>query len=416
MSYVADLHLHSPYAYATSRSLTLENLAHWAQLKGIDLLASADFTHPVWFRELREKLVEVAPGTYQYQGVHFILGTEVSCVYSQSGRQRRLHLLLFAPNFDTVARINQALAPHGNLFSDGRPTLRLSARDLTALVLEINSECIVIPAHVWTPWYGVYGSKSGFDTLQECFQDLMPHIQAVETGLSSDPAMNWGVPELADKCILSFSDAHSLPKLAREVTVFQGELSYSQFSQAVAQNQVAYTAEFYPEEGKYHYNGHRKCNVHQSPVETLREGSRCPVCNRPMTLGVLHQVSLLSGNTVEFVPDSDGFIHPPDGRPPFLRLVPLQELIAETLGQGVGTRRVQNEYQRLVQELGGELEILIRANSADLEQAAGRELARAILQARRGQVVVEPGYDGVFGKISVPPVALQGTLPGIEGD
>ena len=260
MSYAADLHLHSPFAYACSKNLTLENLSAWAKVKGIQLLASGDFTHPVWREELGRKLISDGSGLYTYNDIHFILGTEVNCIYSQGGKGRRVHLLLLAPDFNTVDRLTLALTRLKiNLKSDGRPILSLSARDFTALALDANPECIVIPAHVWTPWYGVFGSKTGFDNLEECFQDMTPQIHAVETGLSSDPAMIWPIPWLADRTIVSFSDAHSPAKLGRELTVFEGELSYRGLAESLAHQGVAYTVEFYPEEGKYHYTGHRKC-------------------------------------------------------------------------------------------------------------------------------------------------------------
>ncbi len=402
MSYVADLHLHSAYAYATSKALTLPNLAKWAKLKGIDLLASADFTHPRWFRELSENLTPEGNGLYRYDGVHFVLGTEVSCVYSQGGRGRRVHILVFAPDLSTVAELNLALASHGNLDSDGRPTLSLSVRDLTDLVLQTDPRCIVVPAHAWTPWYGVFGSKSGFDSLEECFQDLTPAIPAVETGLSSDPAMNWGVPDLAGKTIVSFSDAHSLPKLARELTVFDGPLTYQGLTDALFQNRVAYTVEFYPEEGKYHYDGHRKCGVCQPPEASLERRGFCPVCRRPLTLGVLHRTRSLSTTTADDSRGPDGFIHSHDGRPPFTRLVPLQEIIAQVRGLGLATKGVTNAYFDVVNQLGSELQALLHASADDLTVAAGEPLARAVLQARRGEVEVSPGYDGVFGTVSLP--------------
>ncbi len=253
MGYAADLHLHSPYAYACSKNLILDNLAAWAKLKGIDLLACGDFTHPAWLGELRRKLKPGDSGLFRFNGVHFVLGTEVCCNYRQGGRSRRVHLLLFAPDFDTVDRLNLALAAgknsleKNNLESNGRPILSLSARDFTALALEINPECMVIPAHVWTPWFGVFGSKSGFDSLEECFRDLTPQIHALETGLSSDPAMFWPIRELDRKTIVSFSDANSPQKLGRELTVFEGELSYYGLAEAVAHQRMAYTAEFYPQ-------------------------------------------------------------------------------------------------------------------------------------------------------------------------
>lgn len=420
MSYVADLHLHSPYAYATSSALTLKNLAHWARFKGVDLLATADFTHPAWLRELEENLVEESPGLYGYGGVRFIVGTEVSCVFQQGGRGRRVHLLVFAPGLATAARLNRALAPHGNLESDGRPTLTLSARDLTALVLETSPDCIVMPAHIWTPWYGVYGSKSGFDRLSEAFGDMAPQIYAVETGLSSDPEMNWAVPELAGKAIVSFSDAHSLPKLAREATVFDGELSYSGLADSLRFNRVPYSVEFHPEEGKYHFDGHRKCGVSQHPEVTQRQGSRCPVCRRPLTLGVLNRTrQLAQGEPPKALaaakaggpPLPDGLIPAREGRPPFIRLIPLQEIVAGVLRQGPNTKRVQAVSQLIVAELGSELVALLWACAADLEKAAGPELAQAILQARRGDIYVDPGYDGVYGKIALLPPDRESRVP-----
>jgi uncharacterized protein (TIGR00375 family) len=403
VSFVADLHLHSSYAYATSKALTLENLAAWAQLKGIDLLATADFTHPVWFEELRQKLTPESDGLYSFQGTNFVLGTEVSCVFSQGGRSRRVHVLIFAPGLDTVARLNEKLSHHGKLEPDGRPTLGLSARDLTALTLDIDPQCLIIPAHVWTPWYGMYGSKSGFNRLEECFLDMAPHVHAIETGLSSDPAMNWSVAELMNRTIVSFSDAHSLPKLARELTVFDGDVGYSELVGCLLENRVAYTVEFYPEEGKYHFDGHRKCGVRLSPDETARQGERCPVCGRPLTLGVWHRTKTLSGKVESAVArDSDGFIRSRDGRPPFVRLIPLQEIISEVRGNTVGSQRVQREYHRIVGDLGSELRALLLADAQALVDCAGEDIARGVIQSRMGEVVVEPGYDGVFGKVTLP--------------
>ena len=413
MTFIGDLHIHSKYAYATSKNLSLEKLAYWAKLKGIDLLACGDFTHPAWFAELAQKLEGGEDGLYSFQGTNFVLGTEVSCVYRQEERQRRVHVLLFLPDMPSVARLNSELARFGKLERDGRPTLKLSARDLTELALGVNPKCLVIPAHVWTPWYGLYGSKSGFDRLDDAFLDMAKHIHAVETGLSSDPAMNWMVPQLSEKTIVSFSDAHSLPKLGREVTVFDAPLSYSGLSQALAENLVAYTAEFYPQEGKYHYDGHRKCGVSQHPSETGRRGMACPVCNRPLTLGVLHRVGYVTQQEEDpnapaqpstergGVPDSEGFVRSPEGRPPFMRLLPLQEIIAAFWGRGPATKAAQMEYGRLVAELGSELELLVWAKEKDLASVAGEGLTRAILQSRLGHIWVEPGYDGVYGRVSL---------------
>ena len=310
MRYVADLHIHSSYARGTSPQLTLENLASWAAIKGIDLLATGDFTHPAWLAELQSKLAQRPDGLFtlkaapvdsggQPPAVRFLLGTEVSCVYPQGGRTRRVHLLVYAPDFDAVARLCQALEPWGDLSFDGRPTLALSVRDLVEAVLGADARCLVVPAHAWTPWYSVYGSIGGFDSLAECFADMLPHLCAVESGLSSDPAMNWRVPELDKLAIVSFSDAHSLNRLGREVTVFEGELSYEGFTQAMREGHIAYTVEFHPQEGKYYFDGHRRCQVCQSPEETLRQGVRCPRCGRKFTLGVAHRLEKQAGRGAE---------------------------------------------------------------------------------------------------------------------
>ena len=410
MSFVADLHLHSPYAYATSSALTLDNLAYWARLKGIDLLATADFTHPTWSEQLRQNLVEDPAGTYRYGGVNFIMGTEVSCVFKQGGRGRRIHLLIFCPDIQTTARLTSVFASYGNLKTDGRPTLSISARDLTHLILETNPDCMVVPAHAWTPWYGIYGSKSGFNSLSEAFGDVVDCIPAIETGLSSDPEMNWTVPELGNKAIVSFSDAHSLPKLGREVTVFDGKPNFGALRAALQRNLVDYTVEMYPEEGKYHYDGHRKCGVSRRPGESDSEGDRCPKCHRPLTLGVLHRVLALARkdfgtdkpkNKMGGATPPSGTIVSPTGRPPFFRMVPLLDIIAAVRQRGSNTKGVLTEYEALVRELGSELRVLLWAKEEELAQAARMDLAEAILRARKGDIHIEPGYDGVYGKVSV---------------
>ncbi len=406
--YVADLHIHSRYAYACSKNLTLANLAAMARTKGIGLLATGDFTHPAWLGELEGGLTPVDVGTFEYDGVKFVLGTEISCVYRQGGRPRRLHLLLFLSSLDCVKRFSAELSRRGvKLEGDGRPSVGMSAVELTSMSLDIDPRAMVIPAHVWTPWYGVLGSVSGFDSLEECFGEATPLIRAVETGLSSDPAMNWTVPDMRNRAILSFSDAHSLPNLGREVTVFRGAPGYEGLKQAVEENDVAYTVEFYPEEGKYHYDGHRNCGVRQSPGETAAQADgRCAVCGRPLTLGVLHRVRSLSATAggdggAEAAPGPDGFIDSSDGRPPFLRLVPLEELLAETLSVGRRSKAVANVYRTLCAEFGNELEVLVRAGPWDIQMVAGEQVAQAILKARTGQVVAEPGFDGQYGTVRV---------------
>ena len=407
MTYTADLHIHSSYAYATSKDLNFENLAHWAKLKGIDLLASADFTQPEWFEESRAKLTDTGDGLYEHDGVKFVLGTEVSCVARVNGRSRRTHMLAFAPSLDTVGRINTALAETGaKLDGDGRPTLTIPPRDLLEILLGIDPRCFVIPAHIWTPWFGLFGSKSGFDSLDECFGDLTEYIIAVETGLSADPTMCWRVPELDNLSIVSFSDAHSLPKLARELTVFNGEPSYDGLIESLRSQDIAYTIEFFPEEGKYHLSGHRKCGVRYEPDEVATIGSACPVCGRAMTLGVMQRVEDLAQREAASVTGDDGMVTSHDGRPPYRSMVSLQQVLSETLGVGVNTKRVRTAYMSLVETFGNEMKVLIDAPASDLETALpshGARFAEGIERVRTGDIHIEPGFDGQFGIVRVWP-------------
>ena len=418
MSFVADLHLHSSYAYATSSALTLDNLAKWARLKGIQLLATADFTHPVWFQQLTDTLQEGPGGAYRYGGVNFVVGTEVSCVFRQGGRGRRVHLLIFAPSMATAGALTREFAKYGKLQSDGRPTLSLSARDTVSLTLETNPDCLVVPAHAWTPWYGIFGSKSGFDSLADAFGDMVDYVPAIETGLSSDPQMNWHVPGLAEKTIVSFSDAHSLPRLGRELTVFQGEPTFHGLRQGLWHNRVEFTVEMYPEEGKYHFDGHRKCGVSWHPEQTFREGEACPACGRPLTLGVLHRSLNLgsregkgnggrvsnSNSTQPGVLPANA-VHSDDGRPPFVRVVPLLDIISAATGRGPNTKGVLGKYTDIINAAGSEVRALLWATESELAASGDAVLASAITRARNGAIHVEPGYDGVYGKVSISPAS-----------
>jgi uncharacterized protein (TIGR00375 family) len=403
MSYVADLHIHSPYARATSRQLTFENLARWARIKGIDLLASGDFTHPLWLQETREKLREVGDGTFEHGGVSFVLGTEVNCVSDLDGRHRRVHILVFAPSLQAVDRINRALDSRGKLRSDGRPTIQASPRDLLQLLLDIDSRCMVIPAHLWTPWFGLYGSKSGYDSLEECFGDLAGHVHAVETGLSSDPAMNWRVPSLDGVSIVSFSDAHSLPKLGREVTVLPGAPSYEGLAETLKAGGVEHTVEFFPQEGKYHYSGHRVCRVRYSPDQVAVSGSACPKCGRRLTPGVSQRVEELAGRTVTTWVDEAGFTRSDTGRPPFRTLVALHQVISESLRCGQQTKRAQAAYFGLVSRFGSELAVLTDVDISDIGKVAGDRVAEGVARVRASDISIEPGYDGVYGTVQIWP-------------
>ena len=405
MPYVADLHVHSPYSRGTSPQLTFDNLAHWARTKGIDLLATADFTHPRWFEEIRDQLQPCEDGLFERSGCKFILGTEVNCNAEQGGRSRRVHVLVYAPSTDTAQRINAALGTKGSLASDGRPTLHLSARDLLCVLLDIDSRCLVIPAHLWTPWFGLYGSKSGFDSLEECFGDMAGEVHAVETGLSSDPAMNWRFPSLDNVAIVSFSDAHSLPKLGRELTVFPGEPSYDGLRESLMAQRIEYTVEFFPQEGKYHYSGHRKCGVRYSPAEANKNGPSRPQCGRRLTLGVMQRVEELAGRDVATWVDDRGLTRAENGRPPFKTMVSLGQIISEGLGSGPDSKRFRDTYLSLTSEFGSELAVLIEAQSSDIARLAGERLAEGVTRVRAGDISVEPGYDGLYGTVRVWPDA-----------
>ena len=404
MSYVADLHLHSRYARGVSPQLSLETLAQGARTKGIDLLATGDFTHPQWLKELHAKLRPEPDGLLSFDGVRFVLGAEISCVYQQGGRTHRVHLLLYAPDFDVVERLCAALRRWGNLASDARPTLTLSSHDLLTLALETDPGCIVVPAHAWTTWFSVYGSIGGFDSLADCFDDLLPYVTAIETGLSSDPAMNWRVLELDGMTIVSYSDAHSASRMGREATVFTGELSYEGYRRALRENAVAYTIEFHPEEGKYHYDGHRACGVIQTPQITVERGDCCPACGRRLTVGVAYRIERLAKRPDSSWMDEDGLIrNAGSSRPPFKRLVPLEEVTAEALGRGVATKGMQAVYRRAIEQLGPELPILESVPVVEIARVAGERVAEGVSRVRRGQLVIEPGYDGVYGRVHIWP-------------
>lgn len=393
--FVADIHLHSSFARATSHSLNFDTLASWAKLKGIHLLASGDFTHPQQFRDTKNKLKEDGQGFFDHDGVKFVLGTEISSIYTQGGKQRRIHTLLFFPEIKNVEEFNSALGKKANLSSDGRPIIGLSARDLLELSLSVNEKAIFIPAHAWTPWFSLYGSNSGFDSIEECFGDLTKYVYAVETGLSSDPAMNWRIKELDNRSIVSFSDLHSCPKMGREATVFDSDLSYNGLLDALKKQKIAFTIEFFPEEGKYHYTGHRNCKVRLSPQETAKNGIICPKCNRRLTVGVMQRVEELAESK-----RPEGFKE--KKRPGFKRLVPLLEILAEALDSQPQSQKVNLEYKNLVDNFGSELAILLRVPLPDLEKTASiYKIVEGIKKVRDGNIVVEPGYDGVYGTVKI---------------
>lgn len=395
MRVIADLHLHSRYSRATSRDMDLPGLAHWAKLKGIQLLGTGDFTHPAWFKELVAALRPAGEGIYEYEGTHFLFTAEVAAVWSFEGRQRRVHFLLLAPSAEDAARIGKELAAFGNLIADGRPTLGISGEKLVEVVRDASPEALIIPAHAWTPWWSIFGANSGFDSLEEALGSARSFVFAIETGLSSDPPMNWRLSALDQVALVSFSDAHSPNRLGREACVFDlPELSYPALIEALRtrdRKRFLFTVEFFPEEGKYHYDGHRACGVVLSPEETRRNAGRCPVCGKPLTVGVMHRVEELADR-------------PPGAKPsgaiPYRSLVPLQEIIAQVLGQASETKSVLSQYMKVVQRFGSEFSVLLDTPASEVEREFPK-LGRALEKVRRGELRIRPGYDGVYGEIKI---------------
>ncbi|MER5648154.1 endonuclease Q family protein [Streptosporangium sp. NPDC002524] len=408
MRFHADLHIHSKYARACSRDSDLEHLTWWAQRKGIALMGTGDFTHPVWFEHLRENLVPAEPGLFRLRDeidldalgprptgvlpgqVRFMLSTEVSTIYRRGERTRKIHHLVYMPGFDEAAAFNARLDRIGNLSADGRPVLGMDSRALLEITLSSGDGAYLVPAHVWTPWFGVFGSKSGFDTIEECYGELSGHIFALETGLSSDPAMNWRVSALDRYRLVSHSDAHSPPMVGRETTVFETDLDYFAVLRAL-QTGTGYegTTEFFPEEGKYHVDGHRRCDIRMDPEETRGRDGICPVCGKPLTVGVLSRVQELADRP-------EGFR--PEGVAGFRNLVPLPEIVGEILDVGPKSKKVLKEVDELTSALGPELRILEDVPVGDIA-AHSPPLAEAVGRLRRGEVIREPGYDGTYGVI-----------------
>ncbi|MFO8090980.1 MAG: UvrD-helicase domain-containing protein [Desulfatiglandaceae bacterium] len=405
MTFVADLHIHSRFSRATSPSLVPEALSLWAQKKGIALVGTGDFTHPGWVSELREKLTESEHGLYKLREdlrarvegmlpsscsapTRFLLTGEISCIYKRGGKTRKVHNLVLMPDFETVEKFNHRLARIGNIKSDGRPILGLDSRDLLEITLESSDRAFFIPAHIWTPWFSLFGTKSGFDTVEECFADLTPHIHALETGLSSDPPMNRLLSALDPYLLVSHSDAHSPEKLGREADLFDVPFDYDRICAAMTDGRgFEGTVEFYPEEGKYHYDGHRKCDVCLHPVDALECGGICPVCGKPLTLGVLHRITELADRSTPMLSK------------PFHSLIPLPEILSEILRCGPATKKVRAAYDDLLSSLGPELNILMDVNREEVEKFGGGLLAEALDRMRRGHVIRQKGYDGEYGMI-----------------
>lgn len=405
MKFIADLHIHSHFSRATARNLVPRDLSLWAQKKGVAVVGTGDFTHAGWISELRQDLVEAEAGLYRLNPglqeqvekelpescrfpTRFLLSGEISCIYKRGGKTRKVHNLILMPDFDAVTRLNDRLGRIGNLKSDGRPILGLDSRDLLEIVLDVCDRAFFIPAHIWTPWFSLFGSKSGFDAIEECFDDLTPHIHALETGLSSDPPMNRLLSALDGYLLVSNSDAHSPAKLGREANLFETPLDYDRIREAmITREGFEGTIEFFPEEGKYHYDGHRKCGICLHPRETAEAGGICPECGKPMTLGVLHRIEALADRTE------------PRLSKPFYSLIPLPEILSEIIGTGPATKKVLSAYEDLLTALGPELRILMDSPLRDIERAGGMLLAQAVDRMRETRVIRQEGYDGEYGVI-----------------
>jgi DNA helicase-2/ATP-dependent DNA helicase PcrA len=410
---VVDLHIHSHHSRATSKDCTFEGLYRWGKLKGIEVIGTGDFTHPAWFEEMRAKLEPAEPGLYKLrdelaepidsslppsvrgQTIRFVPSVEIATIYSKGGKVRKLHQLVVMPSFEAVSELNARLERIGNLKADGRPILGLDSKELLRHALESSPDALYIPAHIWTPWFGLFGSKSGFDSLSEAFEELTPEIRAVETGLSSDPGMNWRVEHLDGIAITSHSDAHSPAKLGREATLVKSLLTYGDIIGGIKANdqRLVGTIEFFPEEGKYHSDGHRTCGVRFTPEQTRAHGGICPVCGKPLVVGVHNRLTELAVRGEGYGPKDPKHVK---------YIIPLAEIIAELQGvKSVAGKAVMAEYQAVIERLGNEFDVLRSVPVEAIEAAGFKLLALAIDRLRKGEVVRDPGYDGVYGTIKV---------------
>ncbi len=400
-SFLADLHIHSKYSRASSKGMEPKTLYEVGRQKGLEVIGTGDFTHPQYLKELKE-LLEFNPSSGLYflrekgpSPPFFVPTAEISLIYSTKHlANRRIHLILIAPNLAIVEEVNKYLSKIGNLLADGRPTFGLTAEKLVLDLRSISSEILVIPAHAWTPWYSVFGAFSGFNSLEEAFGEATPFIYAIETGLSSDPEMNWRISALDKISLISNSDAHSPSKIGREATAFFYPLSFTSIYQGIKEGLIAYTIEFYPEEGKYHYDGHRTCGVVLHPKETKKLHHRCPKCGGPLTIGVLHRIEDLADR-------EEGII--PPGKPYSVHVVPLIEILAEIYGLNPTSKSLEKIYRLTLERAGSEFDILIKRELKDLEEVLEESLSKALARMRKGEVYLQPGYDGVYGKVSVFP-------------
>ncbi len=419
MRFIADLHIHSKYSRATSKDMDIDHLNKWAKIKGIKVMGTGDFTHPLWLKELKTKLEPAEPGflklkkstrssildndwmpdngnnSKEDRKIRFLLTSEISCIYSKNNRTRKIHIIILAPDFKTVEKINTRLGWIGNLKSDGRPILGLDAKELAKIAFNTSEDCMVIPAHIWTPWFGLFGANSGFDSLEECFEEYSKYIYAGETGLSSDPEMNWQWQALDKITLVSNSDAHSPSKIGREANIFDTGLSYLDMKEAIKSRdpkKFLETIEFFPQEGKYYYDGHRKCNVCLTPKQAKKINNICPKCKKPLTIGVSHRIDDLSDREKG---------EKPNKTIPFKHLIPLEEIIADAKNIGVSSKAVREEYKNLIKHFGSEFKILLEIDIEQIKGVSSAEIAEGVKRVRQDKVHIEPGYDGEFGKIEI---------------
>lgn len=393
MRIIADLHIHSKYSRATSKQLNIENLEKYARIKGLNLLGTSDFTHPLWIKELKSELTEDGTGILKTKtGFNFILQTEISLMYTQDGKGRKIHNVILAKNFDVVEQITEQLKKIGRVDYDGRPIFGIKCPDFVEMMKEIDNSIEIIPAHVWTPWFGLFGSNSGFDSVEQCFKDQTKHIHALETGLSSDPVMNWRLSILDKYTLVSNSDLHSFwPwRIGRECNIFDlKELSYDLLLNAIRTKQgLVETIEVDPSYGKYHFDGHRNCNVCMSPNESLKNKDICPVCGRKLTIGVLHRVEELADRPAGFIPKD---------AVPFRSLIPLSEILSKLLNSGIATQKTWKTYYDLVNESRPEIDILLNLPLDELKKITNEKIAEAIINIRNGKIKIQPGFDGEYG-------------------
>jgi uncharacterized protein (TIGR00375 family) len=391
MKLIADLHIHGRHSQATSKQLDIPNLEKWAKVKGVNLLGTGDFTHPKWIQHLKEELEDDGNGVFKTKtGFPFILTTELSLIYSQGGKGRRVHNVVFAPNLDVVQQITEYLLTKGRIDYDGRPIFKIPCMNFVEDLRKISTDIEVIPAHIWTPWFSIFGSKSGFDSVEEAFGDQAKHIHALETGLSSDPPMNWRLSQLDKYSLVSFSDLHSFwPwRIGREATIFDIDLTYKNILNALKTKEgLAGTVEVDPAYGKYHWDGHRVCNVCLSPKETKKLNGICPKCGKALTIGVEYRVEELADR-------EEGF--KPKNAIPFYSLIPLSEILAKVLGKGIATRTVWNEYNRIL-GTKSEYDILLKLPFDELKRLTTEKIAELIILNREGKIKIQPGYDGEYG-------------------